>query len=141
MTTTEACLFKMPISCQKIQRLAIPIYLKGCVLPEVGSAGADQVIEQIQSVLCEQETLFLGDIEEGGECPGAMLYFSKTACDAGDYTASFNAMLVKDGYAVATLDEPSRDILNVLKSNQAYARSDKLGLWQTGELDDLDKNG
>lgn len=50
-------------------------------------------------------------------------------------------MLVKDGYAVATLDEPSRDILNVLKSNQAYARSDKLGLWQTGELDDLDKNG
>ena len=50
-----------------------------------------------------------------------MLYCGKTACDVGDYTAIFNAQLVKDGYAVATLDEPSRDILNVLKSNQAFA--------------------
>jgi len=63
-TCTDKELYKMSINSYKIQRLAISVYLNGVVLPEVGSAGADQCIEYIQTVLCEQDSIFLSNIDE-----------------------------------------------------------------------------
>lgn len=132
----------MPNNCYKIQRLAFPIYLKGVILPEIGNPGCDQAIEYIQTILCDIENIFLSNIDQdvANDSCGAIVQFNEKDRDRNDYSKSFNAQIIKDGYAIASLDEPNRDILNVLKSNQAYARSDKLGLWATGELDDLDKN-
>jgi hypothetical protein len=76
----------MPNSCYKIQKLAIPIYLKGVILPEIGNAGSDQAIEYIQTILCDQENIFLSNIDQDlpNDSHGAMIFFSEKDRDRNE---------------------------------------------------------
>jgi len=95
--------------------------MKGVILPEIGNPGSDQAIEYIQTILCEVENIYLSNIDQdiSNELCGAIIFFNEKERDRNDYSKSFNAQAIKDGYAISSLDEPNRDILNVLKSNQA----------------------
>lgn len=68
-------------------------------MPEVGNPGADKVIEYIQTILCDQNNIYLNNIEEDkmNDSKEVMLFFNSKECENQDYSSSFNASIIKDG--------------------------------------------